>query len=178
MSLLPQEVHTALTQLLGALSSPDNNARSQAEEQLNNDWWANRPDVLLMGLVEQMQGSEDQTVSFTVSFLVSEEKIDMKKTRSFAAVIFRRMSSKIKKHPSSNESKETFLILGEEQKIAIRSQLLQALSGEQIFAVRNKIGDAVAELARQYTDNGSLLPACLSEKSLISLNRSKLAGAT
>ena len=99
----------------------------------------------------------------------------MKKTRSFAAVIFRRMSSKIKKHPSSNESKETFLTLREEQKIAIRSQLLQALNGEQIFAVRNKIGDAVAEIARQYTDNGSFLLACPPELSLTSLKRSQLA---
>ena len=77
MSLLPQEVHTALTQLLGALSSPDNNARSQAEERLNIDWWTNRPDVLLMGLVEQMQGSEDQTVSYTT--FVSVKKIDHEK---------------------------------------------------------------------------------------------------
>ena len=62
MSVLPPEVHTALSQLLAALSSPDNNARSQAEEQLNSDWAANRPDVLLMGLAEQMQGAEDPTV--------------------------------------------------------------------------------------------------------------------
>ncbi|KAK2825759.1 hypothetical protein FQN49_007395, partial [Arthroderma sp. PD_2] len=59
MSVLPQEVHTALSQLLLALSSADNNVRTQAEEQLNNEWVQGRPDVLLMGLAEQIQASED-----------------------------------------------------------------------------------------------------------------------
>lgn len=63
MSLLPPEVHAALSQLLGALGTPDNNVRSQAEEQLNNDWIQNRPDVLLMGLAEQLEGAEETVVS-------------------------------------------------------------------------------------------------------------------
>lgn len=63
MSLLPPEVHSALSQLLRALTTPDNTIRSQAEEQLNNDWIQGRPDVLLMGLVEQIQGAEDSGVS-------------------------------------------------------------------------------------------------------------------
>jgi len=62
MSQLPAEVQAALGQLLGALSSSDNNIRSQAEEHLTNDWVVNRPDVLLMGLVEQINGSQDITV--------------------------------------------------------------------------------------------------------------------
>lgn len=62
MSQLPAEVQTALGRLLAALSSADNNVRSQAEEHLTNDWVVNRPDVLLMGLVEQMHGSQDTTV--------------------------------------------------------------------------------------------------------------------
>lgn len=66
MSLLPPEVHTALSQLLRALSTPDNAVRSQAEDQLNNDWVQNRPDVLLMGLVEQIAGAEDTVVSHLV----------------------------------------------------------------------------------------------------------------
>lgn len=65
MSLLPPEIHTALSQLLRALTTPDNTIRTQAEEQLNNDWIQNRPDVLLMGLVEQTHGSEDAGVSNT-----------------------------------------------------------------------------------------------------------------
>lgn len=63
MSLLPPEVHAALSQLLRALTTPDNTVRSQAEEQLNNDWIQERPDVLLMGLVEQIHGAEDSRVS-------------------------------------------------------------------------------------------------------------------
>ena len=62
MSLLPAEVHAALTQLLQALSSSDNASRSQAEEQLNNDWVTGRPDVLLMGLVEQIQAAQEPSV--------------------------------------------------------------------------------------------------------------------
>lgn len=154
MSLLPPEVHTALSQLLGALSSADNNARSAAEEQLNNDWHANRPDVLLMGLVEQMQGSEDPT------------------TRSFGAVMFRRMANKTIK--AGNESKETFLSLPQEQKVAIRSKLLQTLTTEQANSVRNKIGDAVAEIARQYTDNNESWPELLG--SLFQASQSPDAG--
>lgn len=62
MSLLPAEVHGALTQLLHALSSNDNNLRSQAEEQFSNEWVQGRPDVLLIGLVEQIQGAEEPSV--------------------------------------------------------------------------------------------------------------------
>lgn len=63
-SLLPPDVHSALSQLLTALSSADNVVRSQAEEQLNNDWVPNRRDVLLMGLAEQLQGAEAESVSW------------------------------------------------------------------------------------------------------------------
>lgn len=61
--MLPPDVQPALSQLLRALGSPDNTLRTQAEEQLNNDWIQGRPDVLLMGLVEQIQGAEDIVVS-------------------------------------------------------------------------------------------------------------------
>jgi hypothetical protein len=63
MSLLPPEIHAALAQLLQALATSDNNVRSRAEEQLSTDWVQARPDVLLMALVEQIQGSEDPGVS-------------------------------------------------------------------------------------------------------------------
>jgi hypothetical protein len=63
MSALPAEVHTALAQLLGGLQSTDNGIRTQAEEALNTEWVSQRPDVLLMGLAEQMAGSTDDGVS-------------------------------------------------------------------------------------------------------------------
>jgi len=71
MSVLPAEVQGALTQLLQALSSPDNALRTQAEDQLNNDWTPNRPDILLMGLVEQIQASQDPSVCHVVNLLPS-----------------------------------------------------------------------------------------------------------
>lgn len=67
MSLLPAEVHTALSQLLQALQSPDNLTRSHAEDSLNSDWVAPRPDVLLMGLGEKMQMTETAQVYFIVA---------------------------------------------------------------------------------------------------------------
>lgn len=63
MSVLPPEVHTALTQLFQGLQSTDNSLRTQAEENLNTEWVSKRPDMLLMGLAEQMQGSQEEGVS-------------------------------------------------------------------------------------------------------------------
>lgn len=77
-------------------------------------------------------------------------------TRTSAAVIFRRIASKSTKHPVTGETKELFLTLRDEARVAIRSKLLQSLAGEQVGPVRNKIGDAVAEIARQYVDNGMI----------------------
>ena len=64
MSLLPPEITAALNQLLRGLSSSDNNTRTLAEDQLNSEWVAKRPDVLLIGLVLQIQNSPDAAVCF------------------------------------------------------------------------------------------------------------------
>lgn len=144
MSLLPPEVHAALSQLLRALTTPDNTVRSQAEEQLNNDWIQGRPDVLLMGLVEQIHGAEDS------------------RTRSFAAVLFRRIATRTRKDPATNEVKELFSTLKPEQRLVIRQKLVDCLTSESLTEVRKKIGDCVAEVARQYTDNGEQWPELLS----------------
>ena len=77
-----------------------------------------------------------------------------KKTRSFAAVLFRRISTKTRKAPETGVTKELFMSLPEPQKNAIREKLLRCLENESVPNVRNKIGDAVAELARQYSDDG------------------------
>jgi hypothetical protein len=63
MSVLPAEVHTALAALLQGLQSPDNVQRTSAEQQLNEEWVAQRPDVLLMGLSEQIELAQDTSVS-------------------------------------------------------------------------------------------------------------------
>ena len=62
MSVLPVEVGSALAELLHELSSSDNVVRASAEERLNTEWVAARPDVLLMGLVEQIQVSQEPAV--------------------------------------------------------------------------------------------------------------------
>jgi hypothetical protein len=67
MSVLPVDVHNELSQLLDALQSADNSVRSQAEEHLANNWTTSRPEMLLMGLVEQISGSNDPTVGYSSS---------------------------------------------------------------------------------------------------------------
>ena len=62
MSVLPVEIGGALSRLLSDLSAADNQIRSSAEEQLATEWVAARPDILLMGLVEQIQHSQDPAV--------------------------------------------------------------------------------------------------------------------
>ncbi|MCJ1311017.1 hypothetical protein MMC25_004687 [Agyrium rufum] len=143
MSMLPPEVHLALSQLLQGLSSSDNVIRTQAEEGLSSDWVTTRPEILLMGLVEQFQESTDQG------------------TRTFAAVLFRRMAIKTRKIPGNETPQELFLTLQSGQRNAIRGKLLQCLASEPLPHVRNKIGDAVAEIARQYYDEGEQWPELL-----------------
>lgn len=65
MSLLSVEVHAELTQLLQALQSADNATRSHAEEHLQNSWTSTRPEMLLLGLAEKIQGAGDNAVCIT-----------------------------------------------------------------------------------------------------------------
>lgn len=62
MSVLSAEIHAELSQLLQGLQSADNGVRSQAEEHLQSNWTNSRPEVLLMGLAEQVQGAGDNAV--------------------------------------------------------------------------------------------------------------------
>jgi hypothetical protein len=70
-------------------------------------------------------------------------------------VLFRRISTKTRKDPISGDVKEIFLSLPNEQRVAIREKLVICLTAESVTDVRKKIGDAVAEVARQYYDNGT-----------------------
>ena len=49
-------------------------------------------------------------------------------------------------------TRELFLTLQVAQRNAIRGKLLQSLASETVPSVRNKVADAIAEIARQYTD--------------------------
>jgi hypothetical protein len=76
MSILPEQVLRELSELLQALQSSDNNVRSQAEEVLTTNWTNPRPEVLLMGLVEQIHTSQDVTVcALTTSITRQVQKL-------------------------------------------------------------------------------------------------------
>lgn len=151
MSILPPNLHLALRELLQALSSADNSARSQAEEHLNTEWVAAQPGVLLMALVEQIQVDDSHGQGPNVDAPLGGRTLQ---TRSFAAVLFRRIATKMRKLPGTDESKELFSTLQEAEKVEIRKKLVECLQQETVPHVRNKIGDAVAEVARQYSDDG------------------------
>ncbi|KAI1646889.1 ARM repeat-containing protein [Daldinia loculata] len=142
MSVLPAETHAELTQLLQALQSSDNTIRSQAEGHLQNTWTNTRPEILLMGLAEQIAASPEASL------------------RSFAAVIFRRIASKTRKNDKGDNS-EVFISLPFEQASVIRQKLLEALANERDRLVRNKISDAVADVARQYSESTEQWPEIL-----------------
>ena len=67
MSALHPELQSALAQLLVGLNSPDNELRSKYEDSLVNEWQAQKPDALLMGLVEQTHSASEEKVGFGIS---------------------------------------------------------------------------------------------------------------
>ena len=67
------------------------------------------------------------------------------------------MASKTRKLPGSDAPRELFLTLQAGQRLAIRQKLLACLNSEYSSNLRNKVGDAVAEIARQYYEDGILL---------------------
>ena len=70
--------------------------------------------------------------------------------------MFRRIATKTRTDPVTNEARELFSTLTTDQRLVIRQKLVTCLTTESATDVRKKIGDAVAEIARQYTDNGML----------------------
>lgn len=62
MSALHPELQGALAQLLQGLNSADNDLRSKYEDSLANEWQAQKPDALLMGLVEHAHAAQDEKV--------------------------------------------------------------------------------------------------------------------
>ena len=70
--------------------------------------------------------------------------------------MFRRMASRTRKDPGEETSRDLFMTIQEQQRNVIRAKLLECLANEKVAGVRNKIGDAVAEVARQYTMEGVL----------------------
>lgn len=59
-----------------------------------------------------------------------------------------------------------FYSLSKDQAMVIRQKLLETLATEADRMVRNKISDAVAEVARQYTDNSESIRNVLANTSV------------
>ena len=64
-------------------------------------------------------------------------------------------SKKIKTEDNEDATIELYRIISQQAKHTSRSKLLECLQQEQINSVRDKVGDAVAEVARQYTELGT-----------------------
>jgi hypothetical protein len=70
---------------------------------------------------------------------------------------------------------ELFLSIQNEQGYVIRQKLLEALGNERENPVRNKIGDAVAEIARQYSDSSThMLTAVVNSRAELILGRDSM----
>ena len=69
------------------------------------------------------------------------------------------MATRTRKVPGSEESVEMFTALQQAEKVAIRQRLLESLQHEKLPQCRHKIGDAVAEVARQYAETGTFTAA-------------------
>lgn len=70
-----------------------------------------------------------------------------------------------------------FITLQPPHKEAIRQRLLECLQNEGLPHVRHKIGDAVAEIARQYSDEGECDRSSLQTWRLIQCFQSKAGGS-
>ena len=81
MTVLPNEYHSALTQLLENLLSTDNTIRAEAEKSLDQNWTSkDNVELLLVFLAEQACQGNNDTI------------------RAFASVMFRRMAIKSRKN--------------------------------------------------------------------------------
>jgi importin-5 len=72
--------------------------------------------------------------------------------RSFAAVLLRKMASKTVTR--EGKSVDLFLNASAEVQNHIKTLILQCFAEETVNTVRNKIGDAISELARQILEAG------------------------
>lgn len=147
MSSIPQETVQQLLQVLTSLVSNDNNARSTAETQLNNEWVVKSPDALLQGLAHLTRNS------------------DVADLRSFAAVLTRRVafkpapsqaSSPKSTSPTKPKPVEKTLWEAAEEgtRTTVKALFLESLSRETHKSVRNKVCDTIAEMARACNGKG------------------------
>lgn len=142
MSLSSDEVNN-LNRLLEGLMSTDNEPRRAAETALETNW--RNPDnvgLLLLYLATNAVNGTSQTI------------------RTFCAILFRRMSIRSPKNLGSVTDR-TIGEVDESVRIQIRNILLTGFVSEQTSAVRRKIADAVAEVAREDSSPSGTWPDLL-----------------
>ena len=131
MSVLPDQIRGVLAQLLHSLSSSDNSVRSGAEKSLESEWTnTSNVEMLLTYLAEEACSGADES------------------TRSFAAVLFRRVAIKSPKELASVTDR-TIGVISEPVRQQIRSILLRGFASQQTNQVRHKLSDAISEVAKE-----------------------------
>ncbi|PKC17490.1 ARM repeat-containing protein [Rhizophagus irregularis] len=147
-SLVPSDVVSQLNQVLSSLVSNNNDLRSSAERQLNEQWITQQPELLLLSLA-QLGRAHEETHG-----------------RSFSFVLLRRIA--FKQAPNQASKLDDITIwdrLQEQSRQAIKTELLMSLSIERENTVRHKVCDAVSEVAKNSFLKGQkwneLLPALI-----------------
>lgn len=131
MSVVPEQLHALLLQLLQGLSSADNTIRSKAEKVLETDWSTTQNiEILLTFLAEQACSSGDES------------------SQAFAAVLFRRIAIKSPRE-LNNVTDRTIGIISEPVKQQIRTIFLSGFLSSQSNQVRHKLSDAISEIAKE-----------------------------
>lgn len=142
MSLESVDIHS-LNQLLVGLMSIQNDHRRAAEEVLETEWRSpNKVGLLLLYLATNAADGSDTTI------------------RSFCAILFRRMAIRSPKNLGSVIDR-TIGEIEEGIKSQIRDTLLRGFLSDQSAAVRRKLADAIAEVAREDTSPRGTWPDLL-----------------
>ncbi|KAF7725557.1 hypothetical protein EC973_009512 [Apophysomyces ossiformis] len=129
------EVLQQLAPVLNSLLSPDNNERSAAETQLNEQWVAQRPDILLVALAQLSSQSPEVQL------------------RSHCCVLLRRMAFK-QFTSAANPEDRLWDIVQEESRTCVKDLLLVALANETDQSTRHKVSDTISEITKSDLSEG------------------------
>ncbi|ORZ24178.1 armadillo-type protein, partial [Absidia repens] len=127
------EVLQQLTPVLTNLLSVDNNQRSEAETLLNDQWVAQQPDLLLLGLSQFVAQNPDGQL------------------RSHCSVLLRRLAFK-QFTSSANPDARLWDMVQETTRHGVKELLLVALANETDQGTRHKVADTIAEVAKSDFD--------------------------
>ncbi|KAG2213565.1 hypothetical protein INT46_002271 [Mucor plumbeus] len=130
------EVLQQLAPVLTSLLSTDNNQRAAAEAQLNDNWVAQQPDLLLLGLAQ---------------FVASNNEVQL---RSHCSVLLRRLAFK-QFTSSANPDARLWDMVQDSTRLGVKELLLVALANETDQSTRHKVSDTIAEVARSDLSDGN-----------------------